>query len=118
MKESKRELYLDIADKYEKYITLGVLSSGERLPSVRDAARKENVNPNTLARAYAVLEEKGLITTVPKKGVYVLPKGTDTEPDNGEDELREIITILKNKGVSVDSIISITREVYGSDDKH
>ena len=67
----KREIYLEVAEKYESYIRIGILSPGEKLPSVRAAAQEMGINPNTMARAYSYLEERGLIYTLPKKGVYV-----------------------------------------------
>ena len=68
----KREVYLEIAERYEKYITLGVIKTGEKLPSVRAAATELRVNPNTVQRAYTLLEEKGLIRSMPKKGAFVI----------------------------------------------
>ena len=69
---AKREVYLEIAERYEKYITLGVIKPGEKLPSVRAAATELRVNPNTVQRAYTLLEEKGLIRSMPKKGAFVI----------------------------------------------
>ena len=56
---SKRDVYIEIADRYEKYITLGVIKSGEKLPSVRVTAGELGVTPNTVQRAYSLLEERG-----------------------------------------------------------
>ena len=68
----KKSIYEEITDTYERYIRLGVLREGERLPSVRALAVKLWINPNTVERAYTELEARGLIRTIPKKGVYVL----------------------------------------------
>ena len=40
----KREIYIEAAEKYEEYIKLGILSPGEKLPSVRAAAQKMGIN--------------------------------------------------------------------------
>ena len=55
----RQDIYLDIADKYEQYIKSGLYQNGDKLPSVRTAASDMGVNPNTVARAYALLEESG-----------------------------------------------------------
>ena len=57
----EQDVYLEIAQRYREYIRLGVLRAGERLPSVRTAAGELGVNPNTVARAYAVLESEGCL---------------------------------------------------------
>ena len=48
----KKSIYEEIKETVERYISLGVLKDGERLPSVRNLALKLGVNPNTVARAY------------------------------------------------------------------
>ena len=68
----KRDVYIEIAERYENYMTLGVIKSGEKLPSVRSVATELRVNPNTVQKAYSLLEEKGLIRLMPKKGAFVI----------------------------------------------
>ena len=110
----KREIYLEVAEKYESYIKLGILAAGEKLPSVRAAAQEMGINPNTMARAYSYLEERGLIYTLPKKGVYVSP------PENGNEngstltiEAHEALTSFKDKGLTRAALATLIEEVYG-----
>ena len=92
----KREIYLEVAEKYESYIKLGILSPGEKLPSVRAAAQEMGINPNTMARAYSYLEERGLIYTLPKKGVYVSsPEEGNENEDILKKDAREILISFK-----------------------
>ncbi|MCQ2455066.1 MAG: GntR family transcriptional regulator [Clostridia bacterium] len=51
--------------------TLGVLPSGAKLPSVRVLASKLSVNPNTVQKAYTLLETSGIICTVRGKGSFL-----------------------------------------------
>ncbi|MBR6784114.1 MAG: GntR family transcriptional regulator [Clostridia bacterium] len=44
----KRDVYIEVAERYEKYIRIGVLRDGDKLPSVRVAANELGVNPNTV----------------------------------------------------------------------
>jgi len=112
---SKREVYLEIAQRYEKYITLGVIQPGEKLPSVRTAATELRVNPNTVQRAYSLLEEKGLIRSMPKKGAFVI-FGNEKKADG---ETFGVLTAellrLKEQGIARERIISAIEEVYGND---
>ena len=66
-----RPIYAQIMDHYREQITLGILRSGERLPSVRELAVELSINPNTIQRAYRQLELEGWIATVPGKGCFV-----------------------------------------------
>lgn len=65
-------LYIQIADYYENLISLGVYKEGDMLPSVREVALAENLNPNTVARAFSTLVDKGVIESIQKKGYFVL----------------------------------------------
>ncbi len=110
----KREIYLEVAEKYESYIKLGILSAGEKLPSVRAAAQEMGINPNTMARAYSYLEERGLIYTLPKKGVYVSSPEEGNENENVlKKDAREILISFKEKGLSRAALATLIEEVYG-----
>lgn len=110
----QREVYLEIADRYERFIRLGILRNGDKLPSVRVAAGEMGVNPNTVQRAFRHLESLGLIETLPKKGVYVTytsaPDGAGPLP-----EWVETIVALKKSGVTYEELINVIKEVYSHD---
>lgn len=115
----KQDVYIEIAERYKEYIDKGILSGGEKLPSVREAACSLGVNPNTVAKAYARLEEEGYIVTLPKKGAYV--KGDEEitgtyinneEKDEKERHVSELILSLKDEGVEKDALLKIIEEVY------
>ena len=60
---SNRPIYQQIVDEIELRILNGTYEMGMRLPSVRDLAVLAAVNPNTMQRALAELEEMGLVST-------------------------------------------------------
>lgn len=111
----KRDVYLEIAQRYEKYITLGVIKPGEKLPSVRTAATELRVNPNTVQRAYALLEEKGMIRSMPKKGAFVIFGSEDQADCRCFEVLTSEVLRLKEQGASKEQIASIIEEVYKND---
>lgn len=122
----KRELYLEIADKYESYITLGVLKVGDKLPSIRSAATEFGVNPNTMAHAYSALEDRGLIQSIPKKGIYVTAKGSeDAKADPISEECmrllaanKELLFTLKEKGIKKQVLSAQLEEVFSENDQN
>ena len=109
----KQDVYIEIAEKYKEYIKLGVIKSGEKLPSVRQAAGEMGVNPNTVARAYSMLEAEGYIRALPKKGVFVI-----WEKNAGSDapDKKNVIFALRDMGISKEVLLEWVEEVYGKND--
>lgn len=109
----KQDVYLEIADMYREYISLGIIKQNEKLPSVRELAGELGVNPNTVARAYSTLEEQGYICSLPKKGAFVIfgSDGQMNEPDK-----KNIIFAMKDMGISKKTLLSWIEEVYEKDD--
>ena len=50
-----------IVNGFIKLKALGIISGGEQMPSVRSLAVKFSINPNTVQKAYAILEANGII---------------------------------------------------------
>jgi len=60
---SDKPIYLQIVERIERRIISGEYLPGDRLPTVREFASEAAVNPNTMQRALAELEEIGLVCT-------------------------------------------------------
>ena len=58
-----RPIWMQRSEQVAAQIAAGVYSVGERLPSVRELAADAGVNPNTMQRAMADLENQGLVVT-------------------------------------------------------
>jgi len=69
--ESSVPVYAQIADQVRRAIASGALVSGDPLPSLRETALRLRINPQTIAKAYRVLEQEGLVTTIHGRGTYV-----------------------------------------------
>ena len=70
---AQKPIYSQIIDVIYEYILTGTWISGERIPSVRDMAISMAVNPNTLMRSYAYLEEKDIIHLTRGVGYFLTP---------------------------------------------
>ena len=64
-------IYIQLLEYLKIYLISGVFKSGEKLPSVRDFANEFKVNPNTMQKALAELENMNLIYTERTNGKYV-----------------------------------------------
>ena len=76
-----RPIYTQIADSFRTQIRAGVLTEGDKLPSVRELASELTINPNTIQRAYRELETEGWIASVSGKGSFVCGPVQSTTPD-------------------------------------
>jgi GntR family transcriptional regulator len=83
---SKVPIYVQIIDQIKHMIATGVLRPDDQLPTVRQMATDLRVNFNTIARAYRMLDEEGLISTQHGRGTYILSLPT---VENGEVLRRE-----------------------------
>ena len=72
----KRPLYEQVAERMESLIVCGALTPDTKLPSVRAMAVELSINPNTIQRAYAILEQKGFLYTLVGRGNFVAPEDT------------------------------------------
>jgi DNA-binding transcriptional MocR family regulator len=78
-------LYLRIADTFAASVRSGTLARGDRLPSVRETARREGVSVATAVQAYRTLEDARLIEARPRSGYYVAarpPRAPEPEPSS------------------------------------
>jgi DNA-binding GntR family transcriptional regulator len=73
-------VYVLVADRIEEDIRSGRLPRGARLPNERDLAAEHGVAPGTARRAVAELRDRGLVTTLPSKGTFVLGAPPADEP--------------------------------------
>ena len=64
-------IYAQIMEQIRQQVASGELKLGDQLPTVRQLATELRVNWNTVARAYRLLDEAGLISTQQGRGTYV-----------------------------------------------
>lgn len=77
-----------IVNGFIRMKALGLVENNEQMPSVRSLAVELCVNPNTVQKAYQILESKGIIYSVKGKGSFI--------SDDAAADLAVIKTIKKN----------------------
>jgi GntR family transcriptional regulator len=65
-------IYVQIVERIKHLVATEVLQAGDQLPTVRQLAADLRVNFNTIARAYRMLDEAGVISTQQGRGTFVL----------------------------------------------
>lgn len=66
--DGDRPIYIQLVEILQSKIIAGEYKPGEKLPSVREFAAEAGANPNTVQRAFANLEQMGLIVTMRTNG--------------------------------------------------
>jgi len=67
-------IWSQIEESVRYLVASGALRPGDALASVRDLARDQRVNPNTVAKAYQRLVEAGIVETRRGEGTFVAPR--------------------------------------------
>ncbi len=102
-------VFEQIANNYIKMIESGAIKNGEYLPSCRDLAKNLGINPNTVQKAYTLLEEKGYVTKVLKKGVYV----SYNKINNPLNDFKLEVKKYKDDGYKKEELFEVINEVFG-----
>ena len=112
--DGSASIYEQIYNEVVRLITLGVLAPDEKLPAVRETAKSLGVNPNTVQKAYAMLEKNGLVYSVPAKGSYVSPDGevANAVRREAENALKEAAEKAFAAGVTLEAAETIIKKVW------
>jgi GntR family transcriptional regulator len=70
-------IYQQIADLACENVLSGAWKAGDRVPSVRELAGEIEVNPNTVVRTYAYLQDQGIIQNQRGLGYYVADRAPE-----------------------------------------
>ena len=111
---SDEPIYQQIAEQIGEIIAKGRLAIGEKLPAVRKLASELVINPNTVARAYAILEQSGLVTTKTGSGTFIADPASRSKDAAGINLLKErmdgLIARGLNLGLKSEDIITMLKD--------
>ena len=111
--DNERPIYIQLMEKIRLEIVSGKLKKGERIPSVRELAITMKVNPNTMQKALAELENEKLIYTERTNGKFVTQNKERIEEVKKELAKEKGITYLnsmKDIGISLEEAIGYLQE--------
>jgi GntR family transcriptional regulator len=70
--------YLQLVQQVRHALQLGFLTTGDRLPLIREVVETLVINPNTVAKAYRQLEHEGIAAGRPGQGTFIVAEPTTT----------------------------------------
>lgn len=119
-KLSRTPIYEQLIDRFEYFILSGDISPEGQLPSVRSLSQELGVNPNTLQRAYAEIERRGLCYTVPGSGRYLQKDALEKLRESAEQrtgEFESLVRGLKKKGIGKEILMETIERIYNEGEK-
>ena len=105
--KSRQPISEQLYNSFAKMAALHVMHGGEQLPSVRALAQSLGINPNTVQKAYQLLERDGIIYSIPGKGSFI------GETTRLERERLEAAEELKNTVVKAQKVSLTPEEIRG-----
>ena len=103
-------IYLQILRYIKRGIVTGDIVDGDALPSRRMLSAMLGVNPNTIQKAYRILEEDGLIAShAGAKSVIVLNEQnrTSVKRELLQDDIRQTAAVLRGMGLSLAEAVEL-----------
>lgn len=114
--KSSLSLHEQIAVNIKNLIFNGAYPEHSQLPSVREMSVEITVNPNTVQKAYKLLESDGYIYSVKGKGNFVAPVSKSQSTETKKllySQLEKAIKELAYLKESKESIFEYVKKVYG-----
>lgn len=110
---SRTPVYQQLYDDVMRLVSLGVLKSDTKLPPVRILATELGINPNTVQKAYKMLEKDGYIYSTVGRGSFVSNKldQNQAEKIQAKNDLKESIDKAYKKGITKDEMIELVDEI-------
>ncbi|MCB0263741.1 MAG: GntR family transcriptional regulator [Calditrichia bacterium] len=111
-------VFAQIIEQIKKAVLDGGLKSGDALPSIRQLANDLELNHNTVAKAYRLLERDSVIQTKGYRGTFIHPdaRANSTVDLNAwaETRLSEVIKKIRESGVTDSEIRIAFRKVMNN----
>ena len=112
---SRIPVYEQLIRQTEKFILLGVLREGDKLPSVRQLSAELSINPNTIQKAFTELDRRGIIFSVNGRGNFVSDKALkalEVSRHSAFSEIKEQIKDFALAGISREELHEYIDEIY------
>lgn len=110
---SRTPVYQQLYDDVVRLTSLGVLKSHTKLPPVRTLATELGINPNTVQKAYKMLELDGYVYSTVGRGSFISDKLDQNEAEKiqaGKD-LKAAIDRAYKRGITKKEMISMVNEI-------
>jgi GntR family transcriptional regulator len=108
-------IYRQIMEQVRFQVAAGLARAGDALPSTRALSEELGVNPMTVSKAYAALEQEGVVQRRPGLPLVVSDGGSAAGATAREEQLRQLLEpaarAAAQLGMSADEAVELFRGV-------
>lgn len=104
-------IYEQLYKKITELVIKGELKQDDKLPSVRELAKELGVNPNTVAKAFQMLERDKVIYSLQGRGSFIAAVQTDSLKERALSGFDLAVSEALKAGLSVDELIRRIKEL-------
>ncbi|MGN0133828.1 MAG: GntR family transcriptional regulator [Anaerotignum sp.] len=113
-------VYLQIVSFVKRQIFIGTVEQGESLPSRREMAALLKINPNTVQKAFRLLEEEGLVVT-PPNAVSILHWDEEIfaaiQKELTAGLVVDFVAQAKANGLTLDMVMALLKDAWAKGDE-
>lgn len=109
-----KPIYTQVMERIEREIVSGRMKPGDQIPSIRDLSTTAGVNPNTMQKALAEIERKGLISTDRTNGKFINSDQSYIEKikeEHAKINITVCLQALKELGYEDEEIIGLINKI-------
>lgn len=112
--QNRKPIYEQIVERFQTLIVNGVLEPDSQMPSVRSLAMELSINPNTIQKAYSLLEQEGYIYPVKGRGNFVSGNAglKVKKQESVYQSLRELVNKGKELEITCEEFLEKAKEFY------
>ncbi|MCI5679729.1 MAG: GntR family transcriptional regulator [Bacteroidales bacterium] len=113
-------VYLQIVSFVKRQIFIGIVEQGESLPSRREMAALLKINPNTVQKAFRLLEEEGLVVT-PPNAVSIIHWDEEIyaaiQKELTAGLVVDFVAQAKANGLTLDMVMALLKDAWAKGDE-
>lgn len=102
--QSRIPIYEQLYKKVVELVLKGELKAGDKLPSVRELAKNLGVNPNTVSKAFQLLERGNVIYSLAGRGSFVSNINTDAVKETALEDFDRAVSEALNAGITKEEL--------------
>ena len=112
--QSRTPVYQQLYDNVVRLVSLGIFKSNTKLPPGRILATELGINPNTVQKAYKMLEMDGYIYSTVGRGSFIADclEQNEAEKIEARNNLKDAIQSAYKKGITKEEVVTMADEIF------